>query len=205
MKSLLVPFFLLITLWANGQERWWTETDRQYQVQNLKRTQEAIEKATVSLTEEQWHFRGSPQSWSIAEIVEHLALWEIIFAREINLAMRNGPNPSLKQACRTDSSYLDFILEEKAHNAPDYARPTGFIHGKNNFAFFQMRRQQSIAFVDSTKADLRLYHEAVGGGVFRNVHQVLLVQWGHVDRHLRQIQRVKEHARFPRNTSVASD
>lgn len=204
MKKLLMPIFLLASFFAKAQNRLWTEADRQYQVQNLKRTQQALEKATAGLTEEQWHFHESPQRWSIAEIVEHLALWEVIFAREINLAMRNTPNAALKQACRTDSSYLNFIMEEKGHNAPDYARPTGFIRGKDNLEFFKMRRQPAIAFVDSTSADLRLYHEAVGGGVFRDVHQVLLVQWGHVDRHLRQIERVKQHALFPRTAAHAS-
>lgn len=204
MRKLLIPIFLLAALCAKAQDRLWSEADRIYQVQNMKRTCDALEKATAGLTEEQWHFRESPQRWSIAEIVEHLALWEVIFAREINLAMRNGPNASLKQACRTDSSYLNFIMEEKGHNAPEYAKPTGFIKGKNNWDFFRTRRAGAIAFVDSTKADLRLYHEAVGGGVFRDVHQVLLVQWGHVDRHLRQIERVKAHALFPRNARVAS-
>lgn len=204
MKILLIPILLLAALGTRGQERLWTEADRQYQLQNLKRTEQELEKATAGLTEEQWHFRESPQRWSIAEIVEHLALWEIIFAREINLAMRNTPNAALKQACRTDSSYLSFIMEEKGHNAPDYAKPTGFIRGKANLEFFRTRRQGTTAFVDSTKADLRLYHEAVGGGVFRDVHQVLLVQWGHVDRHLRQIQRVKKHPLFPKSNPLAA-
>lgn len=204
MKKLFIPLLLLASFCAEAQTRLWTEADRQYQVQNLERTGEALEKATAGLTEEQWHFREGPQRWSIAEIVEHLALWEVIFAREINLAMRNSPNSSLKQACRTDSSYLSFIMEEKVHNAPDYAKPTGFIRGKSNLEFFQMRRRPIIAFVDSTQADLRLYHEAVGGGVFRDVHQVLMVQWGHVDRHLRQIQRVKEHPLFPWNIALTA-
>lgn len=205
MRTLIVSLFLLATLCTRGQNRPWTEADRQYQVQNLKRTQEAVKRATAGLTEEQWHFRESVQRWSIAEIVEHLALWEIIFAREVNLTMRNQPNPALQQACRPDSFYLNFVLEEKPHNAPDYAKPTGFIKGKSNLDFFLMRRGPTIAFVDTTTADLRLFLEAVGGGVFRDVHQVLLVQWGHVDRHLRQIQRVKDHPLFPKNTSLSSE
>ena len=198
MKTLLFITLFFIKLCAQAQTKNWTESDRQFQLQNFQRTHDGLTKETVDLTDEQWHFREAPQRWTIAEVVEHLALWEVIFARQIGIAMRSKPDPTLQQACRPDSFYRNFIMEEKSHNAPDFSKPTGFIKGKNNLAFFLDRRALIVKFVDTTKADLRFYHEPVGGGVYRNVHQVLLVQWGHIDRHLRQIRRIKEHPLFPK-------
>jgi hypothetical protein len=199
MKHLLVYPLLLFVLWGNAQEKLWTESDRQYQLQNLRRTRDLLVKETEGLSDAQWHFKESAERWSIAEIVEHLALWEIIFARETNLALRSTPNPALSQASRPDSSYLTFIMEEKHHQSPGYSRPTGFIKGKDNLTFFLSRNGETLKFVEGTTADLKAFYEPVGGGVFRNVHQIHLVQWGHIDRHLRQIKKVKEHPGFPKS------
>jgi hypothetical protein len=199
MKQLLLLCLFFTVIWANAQTKHWTEEDRQYQLQNFKRTQDLLVSETTNLTDEQWHFRGTPGQWSIAEVVEHLGLWEVIFTRDINIILRNAPNAALQQACRPDSSYLNFIMEEKQHNSPDYSKPSGFIRGRNNLDYFLHRRAMVTRFVDTTTADLRLYHQPVGGGIFRDVHQILLVDWGHVDRHLRQIRRVKEHALFPKD------
>jgi hypothetical protein len=199
MKSLFFFSLLHLGYLSNAQSKGWSETDRQYQLQNFKRTRDALVKETINLSDEQWHFKEAPDRWSIAEIVEHLALWEVIFARETNIALRNNPTPELVHASRSDSSYLDFIMEEKQHNSPDYSKPTGFIRGKNNLDFFLLRNAETIRFVETTGADLKAFYEPVGGGVFRNVHQVFLVQWGHVDRHLRQIKRVKAHPDFPKS------
>lgn len=197
MKQLILIPLLLLSFFAHTQNKHWSEADRQYQLQNFKRTRDSLVKETANLTDDQWHFKESPERWSIAEIVEHLALWEVIFARDAKILLRNNPEPVLAMKSRTDSSYLDFIMEEKQHNAPDYSKPTGFIRGKNNLHFFLERNAQIIRFVETTDKDLRVYFQPVGDGMFRNLHQVFLVQWGHVDRHLRQIKKVKAHPAFP--------
>lgn len=200
MKVLSVISFLLIctSMHVHAQNKLWTEQDRQYHLQNFNRTRDSLIRETSNLTDAQWHFKEAPDRWSIAEIVEHLALWEIIFARETGIMLRSDPRPELIQASRSDSSYLNFVMEEKVHNSPDYSRPTGFIRGKNNLDFFLNKNAETIRFVSNTESDLKLYFEQVGGGMFRNVHQVYLVQWGHVDRHLRQIKKVKSHPDFPK-------
>ncbi|GAB3510837.1 hypothetical protein GCM10027341_49720 [Spirosoma knui] len=181
---------------AYAQKRW-TEADRTYTVDNLKRTRDELTRETENLTDAQWHFRESPDRWSIAEVVEHLALWEIIWAREISMGIRSTPRPDLIATSSPDSYYMDFIMETKAHKSPDFSRPTGFIQGKNNLLFFQRLRNQAIAFADTTQADMRAQFELTATKYPRNMHQVYIYQWGHVDRHLRQIRKVKQHPNYP--------
>lgn len=201
MKTIL--FALLLLAPAVQAQKLWTETDRAYLVENMKRTRDELSRETETLTAAQWNFRETPERWTIAEITEHLALWEVIFARETGIALRSAPEPELNQKGKPDSWYVDFILEEKLHTSPDYSRPTGFIRDNDNLTFFRRTRDQTIKFLETTTADLRSHFEPTGGGQKRNVHQIFIVQWGHVDRHLKQIRKVKAHPAYPKNGTVA--
>jgi hypothetical protein len=208
MKKQLFILLLLSTaspLLAQQPEpaKRWTETDRRYTVDNLKRTRDELTRETADLTDAQWHFHESPDRWSIAEVVEHLALWEIIWAREIGMGIRNTPRPDLLATSSPDSYYMNFIMETNPHTSPDFSRPTGFIRGKNNLVFFQRLRDQAIAFTDTTQADMRVQFELTATKFPRNMHQVYIYQWGHVDRHLRQIRKIKQHPGYPATTLSA--
>ena len=68
----------------------WTEADRKYLLYNLNRSMEEIIKETKDLSTQQWNFRESPDRWNINQIVEHIALWEILFMHEISRALADG-------------------------------------------------------------------------------------------------------------------
>ena len=200
LKTALVLQCIIFTtniVQAQETKSLWTEADRQYTLENMRRTRDALVKETENLTPAQWAFRDSANRWSIGEVVEHLALWEIVWAREIGMGSRNKPQPELNVTSSPDSYYTTFIMEDKAHVAPDFAVPTGFIKGKDNLTFFLRGRDQAIKFVETTKLDLRSYFELTNTPNPRNMHQVLIYQWGHVDRHLKQIAKLKAHKNYP--------
>ena len=203
MKQMIFFLFLLTTVSAQAQSRLWTAADQKYTVENLKRTRDELIRETENLTDAQWHFHETPERWSIAEVVEHLALWEIIWAREISIGARSKPQPELNQTSRPDSYYSSFIMEDTPHKAPDIAKPTGFIRGKDNLTFFKRLRDQAIGYADTTKTDMRAHFEfTAAGNSPRNMHQVYIYQWGHVDRHLRQIRKVKAHPGYPKGGKI---
>jgi hypothetical protein len=196
MRKILV--FILFAFSVNAQEKLWTEADRQYTLDNLKRTRDELVKETENLTLEQWKFKESADRWSIAEIVEHLGNWELLWSREIGISSRNPPRPDLIATSKPDSYYHDFIMEDKAHVSPDVSRPFGFIEGKNNIVRFVKLRNDNIAFTEKTNADMRAIFELTSTDYPRNMHQVYIYQWGHVDRHLRQIRKVKAQENYPK-------
>ncbi|MES2798177.1 MAG: DinB family protein [Bacteroidota bacterium] len=196
MKKLI--FLLLLSFTGFSQEKLWTETDRKYTLDNLKRTRDELVKETENLSPAQWKFKESPDRWSIAEIVEHLGNWEIIWAREISVSSRNKPNPDLIKTSKPDSYYHEFIMEDKVHDSPTISRPTGFIEGINNLSRFVKLRNENIDFTEKTKADMRALFEFEGTDNPRNMHQVYIYQWGHVDRHMKQIKKVKSHMNYPK-------
>jgi hypothetical protein len=205
--SLILLCFLFSIRHTLAQETksLWTEADRQYTLDNMKRTRDALVKETENLTPAQWAFRDSAHRWSIGQVVEHLALWEIIWAREIGMGCRSKPQPELNATSRPDSYYSSFIMEDIPHTAPDFAVPTGYITGKDNLMFFLRGRGQAIKFVETTKYDMRAQFELVNTPNPRNMHQVLIYQWGHVDRHLKQIQKLKSHKDYPTSNDKISD
>jgi DinB superfamily len=195
--TLFFALFLTDITQAQETKSLWTEADRQYTLDNMRRTRDLLIKETENLSLEQWSFRDSAHRWSIGEVVEHLALWEIVWAREIGMGCRNKPQPELNATSKPDSYYMDFIMEETPHTSPDFTRPTGFIQGKDNLTFFLRGREQAIKFIETSKADMRAHFELTNTPNPRNMHQVLIYQWGHVDRHLRQIKKLKQHKAYP--------
>ena len=61
----------------------WTDSDRKFLVDNLERTRLEIIKETQNLTLEQWSFKEDSTKWSIGQVLEHLGLYERIFARVV--------------------------------------------------------------------------------------------------------------------------
>lgn len=199
-------FILVVTLTALGsicfsQTNKWTEADRKYLLDNLTRSRNALLRETGGLTEKQWTFKESPNRWSIAEIVEHIGIWELLLQREVNVGLSAGPQPELAASAASDSMVLGFIMEEKPHFSNEYtvpftfAQPSGLLTGEQATAILMKRRNESIEFVGSAKDDLRACYMNKNRD---NIHQVYITTFGHMDRHLRQIRKIKANKDFPK-------
>ena len=170
----------------------WSEEDRKYLIENLTRTRESVINETKNLSQAQWNFKESTDRWSINQVVEHLAYWELLLEREVGQALVAGPKPELIKDVKTDSSIIAFLMEEKPHITTEYTKPftftvpMGLNEGKNNLAWFLKMRNEGIGFIDSTTTDLQYYFLRPGRG---NVHQVFITIFAHTDRHLRQIRK----------------
>ncbi|HLK97593.1 MAG TPA: hypothetical protein VK364_07475, partial [Hymenobacter sp.] len=66
LTTVLIAFWLLPS--GSYAQKSWTEADRSYTVDNLKRTRDELTRETQNLTNAQWHFHESPDRWSIAEV-----------------------------------------------------------------------------------------------------------------------------------------
>ena len=179
----------------------WTEQDRTYLLTELTRSRDELIRETKGLSEKQWNFKESPERWSINQIVEHLSIWELLFQREISQAMAGGPQPSLQQKQRPDSSKLSFLMEEKPHITTEYTKPftfsvpMGINKGENNLQWFLKQRNESLSYLSTTKDDLRAYYLKEGRG---SIHQIYISTFGHTDRHLRQVRKIKAHPQYPK-------
>ena len=194
---LSIPVCLIVLA---QETKLWTEADRKYLLDNLARSRDELIRETIDLSRAQWNFKESPERWSINEIVEHIATWELLLDHEISRGLGVGPQPQLSKLAHTDSEYLAFIMEEKPHVSDEYTKPftftipMGLNEGKNNLSWFLKMRNESIDFVANAREDLRAYFLKPGRGC---THQIYITLFGHTDRHLRQIRKVKQHPNYP--------
>jgi hypothetical protein len=179
----------------------WTENDRAYLLSNLARSRDELINETKGLSDAQWNFKESPDRWSIKEVTEHICYYELLFMHEISKALSAGVQADLNITARPDSSFSSFIMEEKPHVSVEYTKPftyslpMGLNEGKNNVAWFLKMRNESIGYLKSATENLRSYFLKKGRG---NVHQVYIYVFGHTDRHLRQIRKIKANAGYPK-------
>jgi hypothetical protein len=204
MKTLTCLALLAFPLVASSQDSQstpWTEDDRRYLLENLIRSRDELIKETEGLSKAQSNFKESEERWSINQVVEHLAIFELIFDREIGRALGAKPAPGVVKEVKPDSYYTDFIMEDAIHVTTEFTKPytysvpMGLNDIKNNLAWFIKMRDESIEYVKTTKEDLRQYYRSAGN---QNVHQTFLYVFGHVDRHLKQIRKVKANPKYPK-------
>ena len=178
----------------------WTEADRKYLLDNLIRTRDEIIAETKDLSKKQWNFKESPERWNINQIVEHIAIWELLLMHEISDALRRDPIPNY-QYYLPDSIFLDPDPNSlKQNNALDYTKPFSFAiplgnnEGKNNVIWLTTMRNESIEYLKKETKNIRLHTICFG----RNVHQNYMMIARHSDRHLRQLRKVKAHPNYPK-------
>ena len=88
------------------QERWWTETDRQFIITELNRTTSALKKEIGTLSNEQWNFRETSERWSIAEIIEHLEMQNQLHYRELSVVQYAPQYPQFRLITKNQDQYF---------------------------------------------------------------------------------------------------
>ena len=211
MKTILVTLTLVfgLLIFSQGQTKTdqssivpsWTEADRKNLLDNLIRSKQEIMDETKNLTIEQWTFKESPDRWNINQIVEHIALWELLFTHEISRALAKEPDPTFTHYAPDSVFYDQDTKGLFQNNALEYTKPFSFAiplgnnEGKNNVIWLTTMRNESIDYLKKENKNIRLQYDYCSGS---NVHQYYIMIFSHTDRHLRQIRKVKAHPNYPK-------
>ncbi len=153
--------------------------------------------AVKGLSAAQWNFKPAPDKWSIAQIVEHLALTEK-FADSIfkQLPAAPAPEPGRNEKA-IDAMVLSKVPDRSAKfQAPPPLVPTARVTGEDALKQFLASRQETVDFLKSTQ-DLRGHvvpHPVLGP---LDGYQWTLLFAAHSARHTKQILEVKADPHFP--------
>ncbi|HWC99375.1 MAG TPA: DinB family protein [Candidatus Sulfopaludibacter sp.] len=166
--------------------------------EELEKTRERLVEAVDGLSIEQWQFRQADDRWSVAQVVEHLALIE---GRIQGLIARIGQGAEA-EAGRDDAAMDALILEQVPQrtgriNAPPFVQPAGRWSGLEALGKFVEARTGTIGLLDSVEC-LRgrvLPHPVFGPW---DGYQWILSTAAHTARHTLQIVEIRECAEFPR-------
>ena len=183
---------------VSGQDTVWTAKNILALVDNFKRTQNEVNEETKNLTTAQWNYKENDSTWSVAEVVEHMNMWNLIAQEEIRNMLRNGAQPALAKLCPSDSANTSFIYEERKHVSPDITIPTGKIPDKANLNLYNVYAGRIITNIQNASYNFKVYFKTYTNGYLRNMNQAYMIHYGHIDRHLKQIRKIKNFPRFPK-------
>lgn len=177
----------------------WTDADRKYLVDNLEKTKQEVINQTKNLTPGQWSFKEDSAKWTIGQVLEHLGLYERIFAQEADIMLSAEPDPLLDSLSLPDTSYINWMNDPSPHKAEWNAQPLGLMKGSDNLSFFLFGRNHIIDFIKNTTYDLKAHHTfRWGKEKRRSIHALMVVHFAHTDRHLQQIKRIKQSVLYPK-------
>jgi hypothetical protein len=148
------------------------------------------------LSPEQWNFRPDDETWSIAEIVEHLVLIE----RRIHALiadLRNAPEATTSdgRAEMDDIIVNDVPVRSVKVKAPSVLCPTNGWSGPEGLQLFLECRDQTMQLLAAPLLRARVRPHPIFGAW--DGYQWLLAVGSHTARHTDQIREVKTDPNFP--------
>ena len=171
-------------------------------VETLQRTRDAFVAATHELSEAQYQFKPAPDSWSIGQIVEHVALSELRLLDLVTAKLPHAPAPSAgKSRGLARFARLDAIVPSRDQRrivAPEMLVPKGtWASPEVSLAAFVEARDQTIAAAAAAGPDALehvLPHRFFGE---LDVEEWAYFMAMHSARHTAQVVGIKSAPGFP--------
>ena len=171
------------------------EGDRQRLLAHLEMTESWLIDELKGLSPAQLAFQMTPESWTIAQVVEHLAIAEPQYWETVGKSLAQAPAKDAGSV--TDADILWYGIDRTQRDKTGEARvPKGkFKSAADSLAEFRKLRATIREFSKTTQADLR-GHRLQGGNM--QVYQWVLMISTHAQRHIQQIREIKAHAGYPK-------
>ncbi|OME64699.1 hypothetical protein BSK65_27255 [Paenibacillus odorifer] len=148
------------------------------QISDYLRTYHQLVKSTAGLTEEQLKWKAEPASWSVTEVLTHLADHSIVVSFRIRdiLAATTAQLPVFNQDAWVSGQYAN------SGNASDNLELFRSLLYYNSLLFERLSEE------DWEKSGINFKGETV------KISDIVHGFTGHVERHLGQIERIKQGA-----------
>ncbi|HYO80555.1 MAG TPA: DinB family protein [Bryobacteraceae bacterium] len=176
-----------------------SDAERNEGLAQLGRTRTAVVEATKGLSEAQWKYKPAPDRWSVAEVVEHMAIVEEFLLKNTAEKVMQAPagNPD-RDNKSTDKFVLTAVSDRSQKvQAPEPVVPTGRWTHRESLEQFLKARQRTEEFLKSTTG---LRDHVVDSPLGRplDAYQWVLYISAHTERHTKQLLEVKGHPDFPK-------
>ncbi len=176
-----------------------SEGDRQRLLAHFELTESWLADGIKGLSPRQLSFQVTPDNWSIAQVVEHLAIAEPRYWDSVQKSLVQPPSGASGNT--TDADILWYGIDRTQRDKTGDARvPRGkFKSTAESLAEFRKLRATMRAFSKTTKEDLR--GRRLQGGNMQLYQWVLMIST-HAQRHILQIREIKAHANYPRGSAA---
>jgi hypothetical protein len=173
-----------------------TPGDRQRLVAHLEMTEAWLDSEVNGLSDAQLHFKMTPESWSVEEVVMHLAIAEPQYWDQFHQSLKKPANPDFKPQA-TDAQMLWYGIDRTQRTTTGEARVPRdqFPNLKTSLASFKKLRGEMMKVAKESQEDLRGRQFLTAS---QDLYQWFLMISTHSQRHILQIREVKGHKGFPR-------
>lgn len=177
-----------------------TRTDRQEGIAYLEQTRDDVQKLTRGLSEKQARFKPAPDRWSVAEIVEHIAVTDTFILDTVKNKVMQGPPPPTGRDVKQVDGMVKTAIADRTNKvkAPEPVVPGGNQSLREATEKFKANRGQVIHFLKTTEG-LRDHSMESPLKQPLDAYQWLLFTGAHSERHAAQIREVLADPNFPRN------
>ena len=172
-----------------------TPVERQRLLAHLEMTESWLVSEVTGLSAAQLAFKMTPDSWSITDVVEHLAIAEPQYWQRVQDSMKQPPTTEKLEA--TDAGIMWYGIDRTNRARTGEARvPKGQFAGlSQSLAAFRTLRAAMTGYAKTTKEELRTRKLLEGN---MDVYQWFLMISSHSQRHILQIREIKAHAGYPK-------
>jgi hypothetical protein len=173
-----------------------TTGERQRLVAHFEMTEAWLESEVSGLSDAQLKFKMTPESWSVEEVVMHLAIAEPQYWNDFKTSLAKPVQPEFKPQA-TDAGMLWYGIDRTQRTTTGEARvPRGqFPDAKSSLASFKKLRVEMMKTAKETQEDLRARQYLSAS---QDLYQWFLMISSHSHRHIMQIREVKAHKNFPK-------
>jgi uncharacterized damage-inducible protein DinB len=172
-----------------------TQVEREHLIAHLEMTQTWLIDEVSPLSVSQLSYRPASDKWTIAEVVQHLAIAEPNYWKLLNDALKQPPKKLDKQA--NDADVLWYGIDRTRHEktSPDENPKDQVIDVQQALKTFLAMHTRLMELAQTTNEDLR-GHAVPDWGV--DAYQCLLEISTHEQRHILQIREIKASPGFPK-------
>ena len=173
-----------------------TEGERQRLVAHFDMTNAWLESEVAGLSDAQLKFKMTPESWSVMEVVEHLAIAEPQYWTTFKESLAKPVQPAFKPQA-TDEGMLWYGIDRTRRTTTGDARvPHGTYPSVNDsMAAFRKLRAEMMQFAKTSQDDLRGRPYLTAS---QDLYQWMLMISTHSQRHILQIREIKAHKDYPK-------
>jgi hypothetical protein len=173
------------------------QSERDRLVSHLQMTDSWLADELRGLSREQLAFRMTPESWTILDVVEHLAVAEEQYWAQLQKSMQQPAAAFTREA--TDADILWYGIDRTRRSRTGEPRtPKGrYTDVQAAFDVFRRGRATMLAYAKTTTGDLR-GRQLLEGNM--DVYQWFVMISSHAQRHILQIREIKADANYPSRT-----
>lgn len=201
MKKTILPIIALVLVSFGVINSGLTQAEREMTIAELKKTQERLTSTVSGLDEKQLQYKPSPESWSVADCVEHLAISEEMIGGMLKGAIEVPANPSLRDSVSfSDDKLLGMITSrvQKVKTGEAFEPSGKFGSHTETVKAFVDKRTAHIEYIKTTDDDLRNHYGQLPFGTIDGL-QILLFISGHTERHVAQMEEIMADENFPKS------